>query len=295
MEYRNIRINRQTMEELDFSADSHGRYRTGIVEPLSWSGAAFPWHWHTEVECFYVQQGRLTFRLQCGDYAFGTGDVGFVNSGVLHMVSLAGQEDCRLQNHIFLPRMICGDDSAIEARYVSPLVRNSAAQILSFRAETAEAQRMRRWMDEAHAAHTGNAFARELLVRDCMSRVWTMLLESMPPFSNAAADRDSQRLMLMLQHVAAHYSEKIALEELAEAAHISSKECERCFQKQIRMAPFDYIREYRLEKARGFLHAGESSITEIGQRCGFATSSYFGKCFKERYGMSPRDYVKKKL
>ena len=54
------------------------------------------------------------------------------------------------------------------------------------------------------------------------------------------------------------------------------------------MSPFAYIMECRLEKARAMLRQNrESSITEIGQARGFPTTSYFGKCFREKHGLSP--------
>lgn len=285
------RIDGMTKEEIDFDVDPQNGYRTSLFTVLQESGEVFPWHWHTEVECFYVQKGTLTLHVLGQEYLFREDDVGFVNSGVLHMLSLEKKESFRLQNHIFLPKMICGEDRTLEARYVMPLVRNSAAPLLMFRRNTEEARQIRNWMNEAYAAHTQEIYGRELIVRDCMSRIWALFAANMPDDVDSSVTRDAHRLMVMLEYIAAHYSEKIDLRSLSEAAHISSKECERCFRKQIRMTPFEYIVEYRLERARALLQQySADSITEIGQRCGFATTSYFGKCFKQKYGMSPKEY-----
>lgn len=291
MERVPTRINSETREETNSGTDPVFRYRTSLFDLDQVPGAAIAWHWHTEVECFCVRQGELVYHLQSGEFRFQAGDVGFVNSGVLHMVSLPSETSCLLQNHIFLPRMICGDSSHMESRYVTPVVRNTAAPLLRFPAGSGEAAQILRWMDEAHQAHVQEVFGSELIVRDCMSRIWMLFAAHMPELTDNTSSRDSQRLMTMLRYIGEHYAEKLDLQSLAAAAHISSKECERCFQKQIKMAPFDYIMEYRLEKARILLQQREGrSITEIGQRCGFATTSYFGKCFREKYGMSPREY-----
>lgn len=290
MERSVVTIDSQTWEEFDPDGDPEFHYRTSTFDLLERAGQTYPWHWHPEVECFCVRRGALTYHIQGEDVVFRQGDVGFVNSGVLHMVSPADAPVSEVQNHIFLPHMICGTNAAMEAKYVAPLTQNTAAPLLVFHAGSPEAERICGWMQEAHEAHIHNAYAHELVVRDCMSRAWALFVAHMPPFSSDAVSRDSSRLMTMLQYIGEHYAEKIELQALAEAAHISSKECERCFRKQIRMSPFDYITEYRLEKAAALLRGREGSITQIGQMCGFATTSYFGKRFRERYGVSPREY-----
>lgn len=55
--------------------------------------------------------------------------------------------------------------------------------------------------------------------------------------------------------------------------------------------PTEYIRNLRLERAALLLRTTAMSINEISERVGFAYSSYFTKCFKDKYGISPKDYV----
>lgn len=61
---------------------------------------------------------------------------------------------------------------------------------------------------------------------------------------------------------------------------------------QTGFAPIDLIKEFRLSHATELLQTTNLSIAEIAFRSGFADSSYFGKCFRKRYGMSPREYLK---
>ncbi len=63
---------------------------------------------------------------------------------------------------------------------------------------------------------------------------------------------------------------------------------------QTGFAPVDLIKEFRLSHAVELLQTTNLSIAEIAFRSGFADSSYFGKCFRKRYGQSPREYIKRK-
>ena len=60
---------------------------------------------------------------------------------------------------------------------------------------------------------------------------------------------------------------------------------------QTGFAPIDLIKEFRLSHAVELLQTTNYSIAEVAFRSGFADSSYFGKCFRKRYGISPREYL----
>lgn len=56
-------------------------------------------------------------------------------------------------------------------------------------------------------------------------------------------------------------------------------------------APLDLIKEFRLSRAAELLKQTDLSITEVAYKSGFKDSGYFGKCFRKRFGQSPRDYA----
>ena len=56
--------------------------------------------------------------------------------------------------------------------------------------------------------------------------------------------------------------------------------------------PTDFIRNQRLERAAHLLRTTSHTVNEISDLVGFSYASYFTKCFKEKYGVLPKDYVK---
>ena len=54
--------------------------------------------------------------------------------------------------------------------------------------------------------------------------------------------------------------------------------------------PTDFIRNQRLERAAQLLRTTSYSVNEIADLVGFSYASYFTKCFKEKYGVLPKDY-----
>lgn len=59
--------------------------------------------------------------------------------------------------------------------------------------------------------------------------------------------------------------------------------------KTFTKTPIEYLLNYRVEQAKKILRHSELSITDIALRAGFSTS-YFSKIFKERVGMTLREY-----
>ena len=53
----------------------------------------------------------------------------------------------------------------------------------------------------------------------------------------------------------------------------------------------DFIRTIKLKRAAQYLRGGELRISEILYKSGFNSHSYFTKCFKEYFGMTPKEYM----
>jgi len=58
------------------------------------------------------------------------------------------------------------------------------------------------------------------------------------------------------------------------------------------LSAVEYIRNYRLKRAVEMMHSTNLRVTEIVFSVGFTSASYFGKCFKQKYGKTPTDFVK---
>lgn len=91
-----------------------------------------PWHWHKELELFYVESGALEYTTPGGKMVFPAGSGGLVNANVLHTTTPCpgGGKTVQLL-YLFDPLLVAGTPgSRIEKRYVAPLVNNPAAELL---------------------------------------------------------------------------------------------------------------------------------------------------------------------
>ncbi|WP_446025454.1 choline metabolism transcriptional regulator GbdR [Billgrantia sp. Q4P2] len=116
------------------------------------------------------------------------------------------------------------------------------------------------------------------------------------------SDRDQQRIPLrhtlgtnqpkLLEAVVlmeANLEEPIDLDELASYVRISRRQLERLFQKNLQCTPSRYYMKLRLTRARQLLKQTAMSIIEVASACGFNFTPHFSKCYRELFGISPRD------
>jgi AraC-like DNA-binding protein len=92
----------------------------------------------------------------------------------------------------------------------------------------------------------------------------------------------------------AHFSDRVTLEHLADAAGLSVSSFKQVFKDIVGITPHAYLLRKRIEHAQALLSKGESSITDIALACGFLSSQYFATAFKRIVGVTPNDMLKKR-
>jgi CheY-like chemotaxis protein len=114
--------------------------------------------------------------------------------------------------------------------------------------------------------------------------------ESAPP---ATAPTTTSALDLRLRPlVEAHLVDpEFGPEVLAEAAGLSYHQLYRALRDELGTTPTRYIRTIRAECAATLLRQGAGSVTEIAYAVGFESLSYFRRAFKERFEVTPSDFL----
>ena len=83
-----------------------------------------------------------------------------------------------------------------------------------------------------------------------------------------------------------------SVEQLASDMCMSRMTFYRKIQSATGQKPTEFIRTIRLRRAAELLREGRRSITEITYDTGFSSVSYFSRCFRAMYGVSPTQWGK---
>ena len=81
------------------------------------------------------------------------------------------------------------------------------------------------------------------------------------------------------------------VEALADDMCMSRFTFYRHLQEQTGQTPSEFIRDIRLKKAASLLlQHPQATVSDVARKVGFATPKYFSRCFKEKFGVLPKDY-----
>lgn len=79
---------------------------------------------------------------------------------------------------------------------------------------------------------------------------------------------------------------------IADKMNLSQRQLNRKVKSMLGVDTASYIREVRISIAKQLLSTTEDPVTEIAEKCGFDSGSYFSKTFKQLTGLTPSDYRK---
>lgn len=289
-----IQINQSTLEETVQHITPDFPYMANLCDLHHFPENTFPWHWHNEVEFFYMRKGRLTYVLPGGRHTFREGEGGFINANILHMTCCEPALPCIQEEHIFLPQLVGGPEHSILMRkYINPVITNPDFELFRFSPDQDEHKIIIEILKEAYDVYMEKQEGYELDILEKTARLWKYFytLTKDRQFTKKA-NTHNDRIKSMMEFIAAHYDEKLTLKQIADAGFISTRECCRCFHETLGISPFAYLTDYRIRRACNLLSHTDLSITEIGIACGFESSSYFGKAFREKLDCSPKEYRK---
>lgn len=102
---------------------------------------------------------------------------------------------------------------------------------------------------------------------------------------------DEKLLKEVITYINNHISfSEINLSEMCRTIGVSHSSLYRKVKAQTGMSLNELIRNVKLQKAAQLIKTGKLSIAEIIDETGFSNHSYFAKCFKKVYKISPREY-----
>ena len=97
------------------------------------------------------------------------------------------------------------------------------------------------------------------------------------------------KLVEAVELMESNIEEPMTLDELATHVGISRRQLERLFQKHLQCVPTRYYLEIRLRRARSLLLRSSRSIVDIAFACGFVSAPHFSKCYRDFFGIPPRE------
>lgn len=260
------------------------------IEGQLYKSGSAPWHWHESVELFYLRAGAILYRTPHKECVLRAGCGGMVDSNVLHTTKFLDPATV-MELHLFSPSLVAGiAGGTVEQRYVRPLAADAGHELIILTPGDSAQTETLRLLDESLKLDE-SAFGYEMRLQAMLTDIWLRLaVQVRPPQHAAPRSPADEKMKRMMVYVNTHYAERITTPMIAAAAYCSERECYRTFQSCLHTTPTDYLRNVRLQSACKLLIESDVSVTDIAQRCGLGSSSYFARLLRQETGLSPSGY-----
>ena len=110
------------------------------------------------------------------------------------------------------------------------------------------------------------------------------------PVPVKSPDALSPLLQQALDYIERNLDQAITLEDIASDLGISQFHFCRYFKKHMGIAPYRYVIQQRVERAKQLIKGHKLSLVEIALLCGFNSQSHLIHHFKKQTGITPKTY-----
>ncbi len=116
---------------------------------------------------------------------------------------------------------------------------------------------------------------------------------NMGPGPIAITSKDETFLKEVIRVVEQNMAEtEFNIDSVAESLAMSRTTFYKKFKSLAGLAPVEFVRDMRLQRARQYLETGNNNVSEVAYLVGFSNPKYFSTCFREKYHVSPSEFQK---
>lgn len=246
-------------------------------------------HRHEDLQFVLCTKGYVNYQVNGIEYKLKEKEALFINKGALHM-SNDMSEDGEYVTLTFPEELLFFfKESRMKYKYVWPYTRMDFLRCY----EIKEKNQIIKCLYDIYNIHLNGSDMFEYDVSILITMIWRDLVKSLSKIDFIPNKKDverQERVQVMLVYIHTYYADELSLKDIADAGMMSIAQCNRCFNKMLNVTPYEYLIQYRLQKATNLLKDATLNVTEISEIVGFNNVTHFIQVFKKVYGISPKKY-----
>lgn len=253
-----------------------------------------PLHWHDEMEMIYIKKGRGIISVDLVDYEVSDGSIIIILPGHLHSIRTEKLQTMEYENIIFSLDLLQSKQMDVcSTSYLMPLRMGKITVPVHFGTESDNYRDIADILDNCDHIGSEKPEAAEFFIKSQLLLLFYVLMNRCRmDCCNVVGSKKIDRMKAVLKYVEIHYAEKITIEEIAKEANCAPSYFMRMFREAIGSTFIEYLNDYRLTMSARLLKETEESVLEVAMGVGFDNLSYFNRCFKKKFQITPGKYRK---
>jgi AraC family L-rhamnose operon transcriptional activator RhaR len=252
-------------------------------------------HRHTFFEvCLVGQYGEGCFTVSEQEFFIGPGNVFFARPGVLHRIQNTARPAMELFWVSFAVVPQPGNapysseaSTLVQTFAASPLAvaNDDGAVFATWNALRVLAQRQPRAGTAMQLEHLKAALLLAIM------QSGTQAEEQRPvPLATSSSTCDHSLARLVTRYIHDNLDRHLAIAELADHAHISTRQLTRLMKTFAGTSPAAYVERARMDRARALLRGSDTPIKTIATEVGYPDVHHFTRVFRRNFAVAPGQF-----
>ena len=257
-------------------------------------GFTYPWHFHSEYELMFVEQGYGKCLVGDSIIDYRAGDLIFFGSGLPHCMQNCPEAEENEAYHV------CGVNIQLEKDFMQYSFSHYT-QFASIRSLLEKAHRGIRFplagrseiadcLKRIPVAHGVEQMIEILRLLQALSAFPRKLFAASPNYLPDPSVFGDKKIEKIIAYLNKRYTQPVSLSEIASYTAMNEAAFCRYFKQETGKTFKQYILDMRIGYACKLLAAGRMNVSQISLECGFESTAHFNRIFKRITGMTPTSY-----
>lgn len=250
------------------------------------------YHWHSFLEITCIESGSGIYYVRENLYPVQKGDIVIFNNLEPHCWEV--REEMKVLVAVFSIDFVADRMGSFDCAYLEPFIERGS-NFKNWICHNHEiANEMGTLLHEIYSEWQNRETGYKLMAKASVLKILTLFIRYFQDESKSSeplADKKyaMKRLECAFLHMYNNYQDKITLDEMADACHMSPTYFSSYFHQNTGCTFSNYLSGIRIRHAQGKLKTSTKSITEIALECGFNNMSNFYRLYKKHTGLNPGD------
>ena len=256
----------------------------------------FPSHNHNYIEFNYVYEGKFTQIIDNKKITLQKGELIFLNQYITHEIEASSEDDIII-NFIIRPEFfdyiitLLDNENIISKFLLTTLYTDyDEGEYLYFK--VSERKDIQDLVEKIITELYTPSIMKKATIKLLVGLLLVELVKNSQDIEIYSVDNYEKLLIIQSLKYIEEFYNKATLSKLAENLNQPDYKISKLIKKHTKMNFKELLQEKKLSKAIELIKSTNYSIVEIIELVGYENPTYFYKIFKEKFGMTPREYRK---
>ena len=250
----------------------------------------YPWHYHAELELTFILSGQGVRYVGNSIENFYEGELVLLGSNLPHSWNTTADQEQPVNAIVIYLKEDFLDKNWMQSIEFEGIRNLFALMNKGIKVDNKVAAELKQKFYELLNASPFEKLMILLQVLEYLSHNQEYRFLCQQEFTCDFDDTDKTRINAVYNYIQTHYQEQVSLADIASKLSMSEEYFSRYFSKTMKKPFFEFLNEYKINRACKLLIETDKQISEICYASGFESIPFFYRQFKKFKDCQPKNY-----